>query len=150
MNHIHPTLNFAMQHTKPKTEKIKERCECEPKNLVLFPEASISIIEGKIDTDLFKKDTDRNQYLLRESCHPQGVTASIPFSLGLRIVRICLRPKNRDRNLKELKEVLKDRDYPEQLIDRGIEKARKIPRNAALLKVKTKEKKKTACICHKI
>ena len=43
-------------------------------------------------------------------------------------------------NLKELKEVLKDRDYPEQLIDRGIEKARKIPRNAALLKVKTKEK----------
>ena len=38
--------------------------------------------------------------------------------------------------------MLQDRGYSEQMIDRGIERARKIPRNAALLKVKTKEKKK--------
>ena len=49
----------------------------------------ISIQNGPIETDLFEKDTDRNQYLLRESCHPNGVTAPILFSLGLRINRIC-------------------------------------------------------------
>ena len=38
--------------------------------------------------------------------------------------------------------MLQDRGYSEQMIDRGIERARKIPRNAALFKVKTKEKKK--------
>ena len=34
------------------------------------------------------------------------------------------------------------RQYPESLIDRSIEKARKIPRQIALLKVKIKEKEK--------
>ena len=140
-------LQCRTQHLK---QNKKYRCEYEPLNSIPFLVISISIVDGKIDTELFKKDTDRNQYLLRESCHPQGVTAAIPFSLGLRIVRICLSPENRDRRLNELNEVLKDRGYSEQMIDRGIERARQIPRNAALLKVKTKEKKKTSCICHKI
>ena len=37
-----------------------------------------------------------------------------------------------------MKQVLVNRGYPEQLIDRGIYKARKIPRKVALLKVKKK------------
>ena len=96
---------------------------------------SVSIINGKIDLDLYKKETDRKQYLLRESCHPKGVTAAIPFSLGLRIVRICTTEQNRDLRLLELKNVLTERNYPEELINRGIEKARKIPRKIALFKV---------------
>jgi hypothetical protein len=92
-----------------------------------------------MDTNLFKKDTDRNQYLLRERCHAAGVTASIPYSLSLRIVRICPQTKNRDLRLQELKNVLLQRKYPEQLIDRGINKARKIPRRVALLKVRKKK-----------
>ena len=43
----------------------------------------------KNQKDLFKKDTDKNQYLLLNSCHPKSVTKSIPFSLSLRITRIC-------------------------------------------------------------
>ena len=40
-----------------------------------------------------------------------------------------------------LKPVLLQRNYPHSLIDRGIERARKIPRKIALLKVKQKTAK---------
>ena len=85
-----------------------------------------------------KKPSDRNQYLSPSSCHPKTTTKAIPFSLSLRIVRICSKPEDRDKRLAELKELLLARNYPETLIDRSIEKARKIPRKFALLKVQKK------------
>ena len=63
------------------------------------------------------------------------MTATIPFSLSLRIVRICIKIENRDKRLQEFKEVLTARGYPEELLNRGINKARKIPRKVALVKV---------------
>ena len=47
--------------------------------------------------------TDRNQYLLTSSCHPTSVTNNIPFSLALRLVRICSEVESRDKGLMELK-----------------------------------------------
>ena len=44
--------------------------------------------------------------------------------------------------MSELKELILARQYPESLIDRAIERARKIPRKVALLKVRTKNKEK--------
>ena len=78
---------------------------------------------------LYKKETDRNQYLLTSSCHPSHVTYNIPFSLALRIVRICSKPEAREKKFLELKQMLLDRDYPNKIIDAAIEKARNIPRN---------------------
>ena len=141
MNTIHPTLKFTLNHTTPTEENEEDRCDCEIKDSIPFLDTSLSIENGKIQTDLYKKDTDRNQYLLRESCHPAGVTASIPFSLGLRIVRICSSTKNRDTRINELKNVLLKRGYPEKLVDRGIQKAKNIPRKIALLKVHKKTEK---------
>ena len=89
MNLIYPTLKFKLNHTTPKKEKEEDRCDCERKDSIPFLDTSLSKENGRIHTALHKKDTDRNQYLLRESCHPAGVTPSIPFSLSLRMVRIC-------------------------------------------------------------
>ena len=72
------------------------------------------------------------------SCHPRTTTKSIPFSLSLRIIRICTKPERRDKRLEELKQLLLARNYPENLVDRSIEKARKVPRKVALMKVKKK------------
>ena len=83
-----------------------DRCECKYQESIPFLDTSLSIEDGRIEVDLYKKDTDRNQYLLRESCHPAGVTASIPFSLSLRIVRICTKNENRDKRVSELKQAL--------------------------------------------
>ena len=54
-------------------------------------------------------------------------------------MRICTNPEKRDNRLSDLKELLLARKYPESLVDRSIEKARKIPRKIALLKVRKKE-----------
>ena len=76
-----------------------------------FLDTSCNISEGKIKVDLYRKPTDRNQYLLPSSCHPAHVTSNIPFSLAYRIVRICSDPETRDKRLDELKQLLVDRNY---------------------------------------
>ena len=62
-------------------------------------------------TDLYRKPTDRNRYLLTSSCHPAHVTNNIPFSLALRIVRICSDKVSRDTRLEELNKLLLSRKY---------------------------------------
>ena len=96
-------------------------------------------MDGKIVTDLFRKKCDRNQYLLTSSCHPVQCTENIPFSLALRIIRICSENKNRDERLGELKQLLLDREYREGMIDAAINKARSISREKALQEMVQKE-----------
>ena len=81
--------------------------------------------------DLYKKPTDRNQYLLPSSCHPKQVTKNIPYSLALRIVRICSKTLARDKRLSELKQMLLDPNYKASIIDAAIKKAKAVPRNEA-------------------
>ena len=66
-----------------------------------------------------KKETDRNQYILPTSCHPMNCTKNIPYSLSLRIVRICTKEDKRYQRLGELKELLLDRNYSPALVDRA-------------------------------
>ena len=54
------------------------------------------------------------------------------------VYNICTKPENRDKRLAELKELLLAREYPESLIDRAVERAKKIPRKVALYKVTKK------------
>ena len=105
------------------------------KSEIPFLDTMISIKEGYLDTDLYKKETDRNQYLLRSSCHVKQTTTAIPYSLSLRIVRICRDPKNWEKHFQNLKRQLLERDYPEKIIDSAIVKARNVPRKFALQKV---------------
>ena len=51
-------------------EPLEDRCDCDAMTSIPFLDTSCSIIEGQIDTDLFKKKRDRNQYLWPSSCHP--------------------------------------------------------------------------------
>ena len=69
-------------------------------------------------------------------------TKAIPISLALRIVRICSDPEKRDNRLMELKELLLERNYSERMVDSAIERAKKVPRKAALKKVLKKSKTK--------
>ena len=136
----------TINHNTNKEENPEDRCECEIKYSIPFLDTLCSIKNGRIDTDLFKKPTDRNQYLLPSSCHPKQTTSAIPKSLGLRIVRVCSNTKNRDIRLEEMKSQLLDRGYSEKLLDSAIEKVKKIPRSVALKKIKNKGNKE-ACLC---
>ena len=73
-NQIHPTLIFTMVHTSVESEPEEDQCNCEKTDSIPFLDTLIKIENGKIDIDLFKKKTDRNQYLLPFSCHPKSTT----------------------------------------------------------------------------
>ena len=82
INQIHPTLKFTMQHTSVDSEAESDRCGCKPQNWIPFLDTSCKIEDGQIEIDLFKKETDRNQYLLTSSCHPIGCTKKHSLLIG--------------------------------------------------------------------
>ena len=113
-----------MDHTSKRNEPINQKCDCVEKYSFPFLDVSCTIINGKIETDLYRKDTDRNQYLLPSSCHPKQTTKSIPFSLGLRIVRNCSIFEDRNHRLRELKGLLVNRGYNSEMVDTALEKVK--------------------------
>ena len=62
----------------------------------------VLVKDGSIETDLYTKPTDKHQYLLVSSCHPQHTKRAIPFSLALRLRRICSNPDNYKLRTNEL------------------------------------------------
>ena len=135
MNKLHPSVEFTLQHTTPEKESPDDHCECERVTSVPFLDTSCSIKKGQIILDLYRKPTDRNKYLLPDSCHPYSNIENIPYSLALRITRICTEEDTRDQRHNELKLMLIDRNYPEGLINAAICKAKSIPRAVAIRKV---------------
>ena len=78
------------------------------------------------------KPNDTHQYLLSSSCHPYHTKRSIPYSLGLRLSRICSDDTAFNKRCNELAEHLKKRGYKEKLILLEINKAKQVPRDQAL------------------
>ena len=142
MNKIHASIQFTMEHTSISSEAEEDKCDCVPTYSISFLDTSCRLENGKIEIDLFRKESARNQYLLTSSIHPSTVTRNIPFSLSLRIVRTCTNTQDREKRLMELKSMLLARSYPERLVDSAIDRARKIPRHIALKKSKKKSSKK--------
>ena len=97
INRIHPSIKFTMSHTKVYSEY--NQCSCPEKSDISFLDTLLSLKEDKIIVDLYKKPTDRNLYLLPTSCHPPQMITNIPYSLALRIVRICSESDTRDKRL---------------------------------------------------
>ena len=97
INQIHPNIQLTMQHTSIDEP---DPCSCPVTHAIPYLDTCISIQDGKIITDLYRKPTDRNMYLLPSSCHPPHVTENIPFSLALRIIRICSQPDKRKLDCK--------------------------------------------------
>ena len=66
---------------------------------------------GNITTDLYTKTTDKHQYLLHSSCHPQHTKRAISFSLALRLRRIRSSDETFKQRSNELKSYLNKRGY---------------------------------------
>ena len=81
INSFHPTIKFTCKYN------LKEKS-------TTFLDTTIYIVNNRIETDLYRKKCDRVQYLLPSSCHPSHIFKNIPFSLALRLVRICSTREN--------------------------------------------------------
>ena len=88
--------------------------------------------KGMISTDLYTKPTDTQQYLNWTSCHPRHTKTSIPYSLALRLRRICSNDQFFEKRARELQNVLLERGYKNKLIKECIMKARKTTREESL------------------
>ena len=135
VNKINPNIKMTMSHTSVKNEPLHLKCDCETKYSIPYLDTSCEIRKGKIETDLYRKPTDRNQYLLTSSCHPVQCINNIPFSLALRINRICSEYDSREKRFSELRELLLARRHKSGVIIHAILKARNIPRESALTPV---------------
>ena len=113
VNSVHPSIKFTAEFTSPYSCD----CFCHQTGSVPFLDTRVSIKGGKFSTDLYKKPTDRCQYLLPSSCHPAHITKNIPYNLAYRILRICSEPEDLEKRFGELKKLLLEREYRERSID---------------------------------
>jgi hypothetical protein len=71
-------------------DTIKFTCSHEPQDKsTTFVVTKVSIINNRLVTDLYRKPTDRVQYLFPSSNHPNHIFKNVPYSLVLRLDRIC-------------------------------------------------------------
>ena len=122
MDSIHPTIKFTSDYNFQTKS-------------VAFLDTRITIKNGKLTTDLYKKETHSAQYLLPSSTHPPHCTKNIPYSLAYRLRRICSEEEDFEERLTELRNMLQVRKYRRKTIDEAFDRARKISRQEALKKV---------------
>ena len=123
-----------MSHKVPQNNNLDlESCSCPPSKSISYLDSLCEIKQGRIITDLYRKHTDKNQYLLTSSCHPIACFKSMPFPIAMKIVRICSETQARYNRLQELKEMLLAHGYTPGIIDASIVKARTIPRQKAII-----------------
>ena len=88
---------------------------------------------GKLSTDLYTKPTDTHQNLNWTSCHPRHTKISIPYSLALRLRRICSDNHFFEKRACELHNILLEQGYKNKLIKECIMKARRTSRHEAII-----------------
>lgn len=126
INSCHPTIKFETIHSKSQ---------------INFLDTTTYIENHIIKTKLYKKPTDKKQYLHYKSCHPTHIKKSIPYSQALRYKRIILDQDILNQELNNLKLNFISRKYPEKLIDTQINKIKDIDREGLLIYQTTEHKK---------
>ena len=104
-----------------------------------FLDVNVSLDHGRITTALYTKPTDKHQYLLRSSCHPKHTKRAIPFSLALRLRRICSSNETFTLRTNELKSYLNKRGYNLSFLNQEIKRVHNITRTEAIAPKDTSE-----------
>ena len=113
LNNIHPTIKFTSSHSPTS---------------VPFLDVNVSLTsDGNINTDLYTKPTDKHQHLLYSACHPLHTKKAIPFSLALRLRRICSTDETFKIRTTELTTYLLKRGYKRNFVTKQIQRAADIP-----------------------
>ena len=85
-----------------------------------------------LTTSIFYKETDSHSYLLYTSSHPQPCKDSIPHSQFQRLRRICSEDQDFENQAQKMVDFFRARQYPEDLVHKGLESARSTTRTQAL------------------
>jgi hypothetical protein len=88
--------------------------------------------QDNVTIDLYKKPTDRKQYLHYTSSHPHHVKKAIPYSQALRYRRIIDDESNLKLQLTHLKSKFTTRAYPSRLVNQQVNKVLALNRSDLL------------------
>jgi hypothetical protein len=108
LNNLHQSIQFTYN---------------ESESAMAFLDILVLKSGNNICTDLYCKPTDTHNYLDFRSCHPKHTKVNIPFNLASRIITIVKNKDLQEKRLTELKLQLKQQNYPDVLIQHGIEQA---------------------------
>ena len=126
LNNLHNDIRFTLEYDQ---------------NEQPFLDVMVRNKGGKIETDIFYKETDSKQYLLFSSCHPRHTKINIPYNLARSLKTIISEENVLINRMTELKSFLLKQNYPESLIDGGIAKAMNLDKNTLrTIKNKTDDK----------
>ena len=73
-NAFNPNIQFTYQSSKKS---------------IVFLDLDVALYNGRLESTVHVKPTDRHQYLHYSSSHPEHTKRSIVFSQTLRVSRIC-------------------------------------------------------------
>ena len=104
-NNFHPSIKFT--------------AEISTKQHV-FLDTKSNLMGDTISVDLYTKPTDTHQYFLPTSCHPKHCCKNVPYSLALRLRRICSDSETFESRARELTDHLCKRGYQKQEISLAI------------------------------
>lgn len=105
LNNMHPNLNFTMNQSRNKIEFL---------SILIYKSGN------NWSTDIHYKLTNSHSYLEYNSCHPHSTKAAIPYNLANRIKERVTDPQQLQYRLCELKTLLSNRGYPNNLIENAI------------------------------
>ena len=95
-----------------------------------FLDIQLRINNNKIQTSVHYKETDTHNYLHHTSLHPDHCKQAIPYSLFLRLRRICSDDDDFITRKTEMKNNF--RGYPQTQLDNDLLRASNVPRDEAL------------------
>lgn len=99
---------------------------------VNFLDVTVSLKDGKLVTSLFKKPTDRRQYLRFDSYHPHSQKKNIPYGQFLRIKRICTDDRDFLKHAHDMSTDFLKRGYPPALVTDALHKTNLVDRESLL------------------
>ena len=88
--------------------------------------------QHKIQTTILRKLTDKKTYLNAQSNHFKSLKDSISYSQALRIKIICSATSELNKNCDIITKRFKERRYPENLINKQVDKVKNMKRKKLL------------------
>ncbi|OCT57250.1 hypothetical protein XELAEV_18003760mg [Xenopus laevis] len=106
-----------------------------------FLDVLITMEGDKLKTSLYRKSTDKNNFLHFASFHPEPLKCSLPVSQFVRVKRITSDPLECDEQLRDMSNRFTKRGYSKKVLSTSLDKVQQRSREA-LIKGEAREKQK--------
>ena len=89
-----------------------------------FLDVTLSMEDGKLETDRHVKPTNPQLFLHYTSNHPQSVFKAIAYGQAITVRTICSKQEFVNKHMKKLKEKFIERGYPVEMVERELARGR--------------------------